>query len=348
VARAEALAEEVLLPAAETVDRADRVPAGHFDRLAEAGLYGVPGEDLPAVVEALASGCLTTAFVWLQHHGAAFGAAGSPRPGVRERWLGPLTRGERRAGIALAGLRPGPGKDPLLVRESGGWYELDGDVPWVTGWSMIDTLYLAARDADDVVHFFLLNASVGDGLTVEPLELMAVRASRTVTLRFAGHRVPADRLVSVQPYAEWAGADASGSALNGFLALGVARRCCKLIGPSPLDGRLADCRAALLASFTGSGGSGSGDSGGSGSGGSGSGGSGSGGSGGTGGVPAARAAASELAWRAAATLAVRTGSRAVLAGNPVARLSREATFLLVFGNRPSIRDALTAALTPPR
>jgi hypothetical protein len=320
VARAEALAQDVLLPAAEAVDRADRVPAGHFDRLAEAGLYGVPGEDLPAVVEALASGCLTTAFVWLQHHGAAYGAAGSPRPGVRERWLGPLTRGERRGGIALAGLRGS--KAPLLVRESSGFL-LDGEVSWVTGWDMIDTLYLAARDADDVVHFFLLDAAVGDGLTVAPLELMAARASRTVTLRFAGHRVPADRLVSTQPYAEWAGGDASGSALNGFLALGVARRCCKLIGPSALDERLAECRAALLASFTGD-------------------------TGCAGGVPAARAAASELAWRAAATLAVRTGSRAVLAGNPAGRLSREATFLLVFGSRPAIRDALTATLTPRR
>jgi hypothetical protein len=317
VARAEALAEDLLLPAAEAVDRADRVPAGHFDRLAEAGLYGVPGEDLPAVVEALASGCLTTTFVWLQHHGAAFGAAASARPGVRERWLGPLTRGERRAGIALAGVRGGAA---LRVRGSGAGFDgfvIEGEVPWVTGWDMIDTLYLAARDADDVVHFLLLDAGVGDGLTAEPLDLIAARASRTVTLRFAAHRVPADRLVSTRPYAEWAGADASGSALNGFLALGVARRCCTLLGPSALDERLAACRDALLAAFAG----------------------------GAGSVPAARAAASELAWRAAATLAVRTGSRAVLAGNPAGRLSREATFLLVFGNRPSIRDALTATLT---
>jgi alkylation response protein AidB-like acyl-CoA dehydrogenase len=320
VARAEALAEEVLLPAAEAVDRADRVPAGHFDRLAEAGLYGVPGEDLPAAVEALASGCLTTTFVWLQHLGALFGAAGSVRPGVRERWLGPLSRGERRAGIALAGLRRGPAS--LRVRESGGdgfgpdGFALDGEVPWVTGWEMIDTLYLAARDADDLVHFFLLDAVAGPTLAVEPLELTAARASRTVTLRLAGYRVPADRLVGTQPYADWAGADSYGSALNGFLALGVARRCCRLLGPSSLDVRLEDCRAALLTALAGDAGA----------------------------VPAARAAASELAWRAAARLAVRTGGRAALAGDPAARLSREATFLLVFGNRPAIRDELDALL----
>jgi alkylation response protein AidB-like acyl-CoA dehydrogenase len=73
------VAEEVLFPAAPAVDRADAVPVAHLDALAEAGLYGVAGPveaggaelGLPAfcaVVEALAGGCLTTAFVWVQDH----------------------------------------------------------------------------------------------------------------------------------------------------------------------------------------------------------------------------------------------------------------------------------------
>jgi hypothetical protein len=57
-------------------------------------------------------------------------------------------------------------------------------------------------------------------------------------------------------------------------------------------------------------------------------------------TPAARAAASALAWRAAGTLTVRTGSRAVLVGGDAERLAREAALLLAFGNRPAIRDAL--------
>ena len=41
---------------------------------------------------------------------------------------------------------------------------------------------------------------------------------------------------------------------------------------------------------------------------------------------------------------VRTGSRAVLAGNHAQRLYREAGFLLVFGSRPAIRDELLGLL----
>ncbi|HEU5108423.1 MAG TPA: acyl-CoA dehydrogenase family protein, partial [Micromonosporaceae bacterium] len=193
IAAAERIAQDVLLPAAEAVDRADRVPVEHFDLLGREGLYGLAGpqaagrDALGAVVEALASGCLATTFVWLQHHGALAGAAGSARPEVRERWVRPLATGERRAGIALAGLRPDPA--PLRVRADGGpGFVLSGEVAWVTGWDMIDTVYLAARDADDLVHFFLLDAVAGDTLSARPLELIAAQASRTVTLRFDGHR----------------------------------------------------------------------------------------------------------------------------------------------------------------
>jgi len=41
---------------------------------------------------------------------------------------------------------------------------------------------------------------------------------------------------------------------------------------------------------------------------------------------------------------VRTGSRAVLAGNHAQRLYREAGFLLAFGSRPAIRDELLGLL----
>jgi hypothetical protein len=57
-------------------------------------------------------------------------------------------------------------------------------------------------------------------------------------------------------------------------------------------------------------------------------------------MPSARAAASELAVRAAAAVAVHTGSAAAVAGSDAARLTREALFLLVFGSRPQIRTAL--------
>jgi hypothetical protein len=58
----------------------------------------------------------------------------------------------------------------------------------------------------------------------------------------------------------------------------------------------------------------------------------------------ARAAASELAVRAAAALAVQTGSTAVSVDAHAQRLAREAVFLLVFGLRPAIKTALLRQL----
>jgi hypothetical protein len=316
-AAAERISEEVLYPAALDVDRADRIPAAHLDLLAAEGFYGVAAEadrdpaTAGPLVETLAAGCLTTTFVWIQHHGSVLAAATSDRPGVRDRWLGPLTRGERRAGVGLAGIRGAT--SPLRVRAVDGGYLLDGPAPWVTGWDMIDIVHVAGRDADDVIHYLFVDAVAAPTLAAARLDLVAAQASRTVHLTFSNHFVPADRLTATQPYAEWAASDAAGSALNGFLALGVAGRCIRLLGPTPLAGELDACRTALLAAAGPS-------------------------------VAPARADASHLALRAAAELVVRTGSRAVLADQHAQRLMREATFLLVFGSRPGMREALLARL----
>jgi hypothetical protein len=99
--------------------------------------------------------------------------------------------------------------------------------------------------------------------------------------------------------------------MNGSLALGVAGRACRLLGADagPLASDVDAVRAALDSGTPET-------------------------------MPAARAAAAELAMRAAVTLTVAAGSRAVLAGEHAQRLVREATFLLVFGSRPAIRADL--------
>ena len=323
------IADEVLFPQAMRVDRADRVPAEQLDLLATEGFYGVrPPEIRYALVETLASGCLATAFVWMQHHGAVLAAERSDRPGIRDAWLEPLSRGERRAGLAYAALRPGP--PSVRARAVPGGYLFDGEAPWVTGWDMIDTLYATARDDTDTVIYALLDAQAGPTLTVEPLDLVAVNASRTVLLRFHEHFVPEERVTGTAPHAEVLGADAGGLRGNGSLSLGLIDRCCRLIGQSPLDAELDGRRAELDRATAGRplrlGASDAAPRPGSVA------------------LPAARAAAAELALRAAAALTVSAGSRSVLRDQHPQRLVREAAFLLVFGSRPAIRDNLLERL----
>ena len=322
VVRARRLATDLLAPEASAVEAAGAVPRSHLDALAAAGLYGLTGPvgtggataepaTVAAVVEELAAGDLATTFVWLQHLGVVGRLAAAGPPELRSAFLADLCAGRLRAGIALqAALRPGP--PAMRVHRDGGELVLDGAVPWVTGWGLVDLLLVAARDGDDV-RFVLADAQDAPTLQATPQSMVAVAASRTVELRAAGHRVPAERLVHTAALADLLAGDAAGLRLNGSLALGLVLRCTRLVGPSLLDDELVAVRARLDTA-------------------------------GPAGLPAARAAAAALAHRAAGALVAATGSAAVRTGSAAERTAREAAFLLVFGSRPAIRSALLERL----
>jgi alkylation response protein AidB-like acyl-CoA dehydrogenase len=303
---------------APAVDAADIVPASHVDALAAAGMYGIFApvahgglglgyEEACVVVEELASSCLASTFVWAQHF-RFLGAMVDPtgRSELRQTWLGPAVRGEVKAGVALAGLLPGPPR--LTARPVGDRWALDGDAPWVSGWGVVDIVFVAARGPDETVVSLLLDARPQTGLTVERLRLSAANASATVRLGFDGVLVAGDRLVSVEPY-QAPNVRSERLRMNGSFALGVARRCCSLLGPSPLDEELGQRRWELDTAAEED-------------------------------MQAARARASAFAVQAAHAFAVHRGARSAIAGDVAERLTREAAFLLVFGSRPGIKDTL--------
>ena len=320
VERARRLADEVLLPSALVTDRADLVAVELLDALADAGLYGLvippalgglgadPGV-MWAVMEQLASGCLTTTFVVLQHL-AVTGVigGGDVRPEVRSAWLPAMARAEVRAGVAFAHLRrPGP---PVVTIEpiEQGWC-LSGAAPWVTGWGRVDVVLVGARHADEVV-WSLVDAAPARTLDALPLALAAVNASGTVVLRLRDHPVPAERVVRREPVADWMARDAISLRSNASLALGVSRRAVDLHGDTDaghaLGAELDALRHALdtrpseeLADL--------------------------------------RAEATVLALRTATSLMAATGGRAVVRDHHAQRLAREALFLLVQGQTPAIR-----------
>lgn len=311
---AHAFADEVLFPSANEVDRLPLLQRARLDALAEQGWYGLSAptsglsrEDAWPVLETFAGGCLTTTFVWMQHLGTppacAFG------PDHLRSWVGPLSTGEVRSTVVFAGLLPDP---PLRARKEQDCWVLDGHAPWVSGWGLTDVMLVSARTPDNDVVWLLVDES-SDGLDARPLRLLAVNASGTVTLRFDGVRVDTDREASRFPWAQWPSRDAMGLRANGSLAVGVAARCCRLIGTSRLDDELEARRAELNAGTAET-------------------------------MPRARAAAAAFAVRAASALVVHEGSRSVVVGTHAERLLREAALLLVFGSRPSIKQELLAQL----
>lgn len=318
---AQRLADEVLFPGALEADAAHTLPRDRLDALADAGLYGLAGPawaggldaDLPttcAVVEALASGCLTTTFVWAQHVTTVFVVAASPSPLMR-RWVHPLCLGEARSGLALAGALPGP-RRLRATRVAGGW-SLTGACPWISGWGRIDVMHTAALAEDGSVVWLLVDAREGPGLRVERTALVALDATATVNADFTDHVVADDRLTIVVPPEDAPTPDPATVRKHAALALGVAGRCCRLHGPSPLDGELSRCRSVLDAADAEA-------------------------------MPAARAAASELALRCAAALMSGVGSTSLRCDRHPQRLAREALFVSVFAARSPIREEFLARI----
>lgn len=316
---AQRIADDVLFPAALATDASDVVPPDRLDALAEAGLYGVAapveagglGADFGtfcAVVEALASGCLTTAFVWTQHHGLVRAVADNEQ--LAARWLGPLARGEIRAGLALGGALPKPTLN--AERYADGWI-LQGASPFVSGWGQVDVVHVAARAGDGEIVWLIADAVEGPSVRAERLRLAALNATATVRVTFDRLLVPADRVTGKYPAGDHAAPE--GLRVHAALALGVAARCCRLLGPTSLDVDLVSLRAELDRLGPG--------------------------------TAVARASAGELALRAAAALMTAEGSRSLLVTHQAQLLAREALFALVYALRPASRATLLATLGAP-
>ena len=324
VARAREIADDLLFPRALETDRSTTVPKENLDALASAGLYGIVGPPEAGglgadfatflrTIEIIAGGCLSTAFIWIQHHGVLRSVASSTTPGLRERWLGPLCRGQTRAGIALAGLLPGRARVSAR-RVTGGWV-FSGTAPWVTGWGRIDLIQVAGRDENDQVVLAIVDAAPTPGLEVgPPLDLVALRSSMTSQAHFRDLSVSDDRITGMQPLAERQQQDHNTLRVHAALALGVASRCARMIGETPLGLEIDSLHLKVERAEPDE-------------------------------MPTVKAASAELAHRAAAALVVTTGSRSLLQTEHAQRLARETMFLLVFGSRPAIKTELLRLLT---
>ena len=320
--RAREIADDVLFPAALSTDQAEVVPRAHLDVLADAGFYGlsatkgVGGLELDmaeglSVIEILAGACLATTFVWMQHLGTAATVSRIEGP-AHDTFAAALATGRVRSGIAFSHLRR-PGEPLLRAEPVPGGFSLTGTAPLVTGWGLTDVIHVAARRGDAIL-WLLVDAGSAPSLTARPLRLAAVNASATVALCFTGHFVPDERLTLVESLADWLESDATRLRPNGSLALGLSARCRSLLGPSPLDDECELVRAELDRAGPDE-------------------------------LPSARARASLHCLHAAAALIAARGGRSMTLEDHAQRLGREALFLLVQGQTPSVRAEQLAQLS---
>ncbi|MEV0184983.1 acyl-CoA dehydrogenase family protein [Streptomyces sp. NPDC050625] len=345
VAGARLLADDLLAPRAEHVDR-EGVPASHIEAVRRSGLLGVsapreyggagaPDAVAREVAEILAGACCSTWFVQTQHHTPVKLLARSGLP-VRERLLRPLATGERLAGIAYAHVRSFPRVSVRATAERGGW-RFDGTVPWYTGWGLNDVMLLAGVCARDDVVFAFADAREQPGLRPSPpMRLAALSAAQTVSLELDGLWLPEESVVLRTPREKFAQIDIPRSTNASPAVFGVAYAALRVL-ESAADGaetagalraRLDEVRrqAYALADHP---------------------------------VPhehieerlALKTRAYDLMRTATTAAVVAGGGRTMALSSPAQRLAREGMFLLVQGQTAKVRrahlDALAAQAHEP-
>lgn len=236
---AQAVADEVLFPSAQDVDRGTVGLGAGLRALADAGLFGLVGPtshgglDLRAhearrTIAAVASGCGSTFFVWVQHHGVVRQLQSSTNQPIRDRLLSPMCAGDIIAGVAFAHVRrPGPPK--ILARRVGDGWELDGHAPWATSWGIADTFCVAASTDGGELVWVMVPGSAAPGITVAPLALPVFAHTGTVAFTFDRYRAPVDTIVAVDDLDRWRTDDRGRAAIGLPAVLGVADRTLRLL-----------------------------------------------------------------------------------------------------------------------
>jgi alkylation response protein AidB-like acyl-CoA dehydrogenase len=239
ITTSERIADEALFPDAQDVDRADIVPRGRFDVLAEAGLFGLAGpaehghldlQPRPArrVIATIGGGCGATFFSWVQHHGVVRTLRASRRDELRDTLLPELCSGRSIAGVAFAHLRRTDRRAITATRVEAGW-RFDGHAPWATSWGIADLFAVAAETDGGEVVWGLIPGVESGAVHPTSLALPVFAATGTVALDFDGCIVPDDRIIAVEQLDAWRRADRRRASIGQPAVLGVADRAIRLL-----------------------------------------------------------------------------------------------------------------------
>jgi alkylation response protein AidB-like acyl-CoA dehydrogenase len=185
---------------AELAIELDRQPRWPAEQLRLCGEYGVyewfldpiwGGQswsevDIARGYHALATACLTTAFILTQRSGACKRIAACENETLKRRLLSKLATNEAFATVGISHLttsRQHLGKPVLAAETIAGGFRLNGMSPWVTGGVAADTIVLAAsvvdEPEDDRQLLIALPTDLPGVSVAEPLALVGVTSSMT-------------------------------------------------------------------------------------------------------------------------------------------------------------------------
>jgi alkylation response protein AidB-like acyl-CoA dehydrogenase len=168
------------------------------------------------------------AFLQTQHQSAAGFLLNSENEWLKRQYLPYMSNGEKLVGVGFSQLRRRG--DPLVkaIPVEGG-YDIEGLVPWVTGFGFFQDFIVAATFPDGsavygVVPFVERVQDTGGTIAFsEPMELGAIASTNTVTATLTHWFLPRECIVFIQPPGAIHERDQKNVLHHGYFALGCAR-----------------------------------------------------------------------------------------------------------------------------
>jgi alkylation response protein AidB-like acyl-CoA dehydrogenase len=184
-------------------------------------------EDFSQFQELMARYSGALAFLQTQHQSATGMLMQSSNSALQDAYLPDMSYGQITVGVGFSQLRRS-GKPTIIATEVSGGYEINGEVPWVTGWTIFQEFIIAASLPDGravfgVVPLENLNNSQGEIKLSSPMSLCAMTSTNTVTATLTQWFLPEEKVVSIKA-AGWITENDEKNALKAsFFALGCAR-----------------------------------------------------------------------------------------------------------------------------
>lgn len=168
------------------------------------------------------------AFLQTQHQSAAYQISLSSNKNLKEQYLPYLSQGKILIGVGFSQLRR-QGEPVMKAIPVSGGYQLDGEVPWITGFGFFQHFIIGATlDNGNAVYGIMPFEEIdrNDRSKIEfsaPMELAAMSSTNTVSARLSNWFLEKDRVLSIVPPEAIALKDRDNVLHHGFFALGCAQ-----------------------------------------------------------------------------------------------------------------------------
>ncbi|MDJ0660266.1 MAG: acyl-CoA dehydrogenase family protein [Crocosphaera sp.] len=178
-------------------------------------------------------------FLQLQHQGAVNGIIKSENKALKQQYLPRIVKENLLCGLGFSQLRR-TGKPMITATPIESGYEINGQIPWITGFNFFD--------------YFILGATLPNGQEIrgivpftpssqvrfsEPMQLGAMQSTNTVTATFEHYFLPAENIVSIDQVGAIHDNDKKVVLYPSFLVLGCAKAGLnivkKVVETKPLD-----------------------------------------------------------------------------------------------------------------